>query len=239
VRGQLGLNGGTNASCSAPLASQPPPPIDGVCGSANGVPVSAAPNTNLCSAGTATAVTGSGPWSWTCAGSNGGFTAACTAPVVSGPPPGAETMGETTAFAAIDRGNRGLLEIQNAQLATAGTLQSLSIYVANANAAGELRLGLYDGSGANGGPGNIIAQTAAFVPVVGWNTQPVASTQLTAGGYWLAYATNSNRLTFSVEYDNGECWWANLSFQAMPATFPQVVGMDQCHWGFYATLSIP
>jgi hypothetical protein len=43
-------------------------------GSANGVTVGSAPATNLCSAGTASAVTGNGPWNWSCAG-NGGTTA--------------------------------------------------------------------------------------------------------------------------------------------------------------------
>jgi hypothetical protein len=55
--------------------------VNGSCGSANGVPTSTAPTTNLCSAGTASAVSGSGPWSWSCAGSNGGTTAQCSAPL--------------------------------------------------------------------------------------------------------------------------------------------------------------
>jgi hypothetical protein len=76
----LGSNGGTTASCSAPLTQQT---INGACGTANGVAVSSAPTTNLCSAGTASAVTGSGPWAWSCAGSNGGTTASCSAPLTS------------------------------------------------------------------------------------------------------------------------------------------------------------
>ena len=49
--------------------------VDGACGSANGQVVPSAPTTNLCSAGTASVVTGNGPWTWTCAGSD----ATCTA----------------------------------------------------------------------------------------------------------------------------------------------------------------
>ena len=52
--------------------------MNGACGSANGVAVSTAPTNNLCSAGTASTVAGSGPWSWSCAGSNGGATASCS-----------------------------------------------------------------------------------------------------------------------------------------------------------------
>ena len=45
-----------------------PTPVAGVCGSANGVSVSAAPANNLCTTGTASALSGTGPWNWTCAG---------------------------------------------------------------------------------------------------------------------------------------------------------------------------
>ena len=52
--------------------------MNGACGSANGASVSTAPTANLCSAGAASTVSGSGPWSWSCAGSNGGSTAVCS-----------------------------------------------------------------------------------------------------------------------------------------------------------------
>jgi Cellulase (glycosyl hydrolase family 5) len=52
----------------------------GVCGSANGSKVSSAPTTNLCSAGTPTAVTADGSsWIWQCAGTNGGNAGGCMA----------------------------------------------------------------------------------------------------------------------------------------------------------------
>ena len=57
-------------------------PVAGVCGTASGTPVSAAPTTNLCSSGTATSVNGSDPWTWGCNGANGGTSttaAACSA----------------------------------------------------------------------------------------------------------------------------------------------------------------
>ncbi|MFT3791943.1 MAG: hypothetical protein QM741_12910 [Rudaea sp.] len=61
---------------------------DGVCGSDDGKVLAAAP-TNLCSAGTASAVTGSGhPWNWSCTGSDGGATASCSANI--------QTWGVTT-----------------------------------------------------------------------------------------------------------------------------------------------
>lgn len=60
------------AVCAAPV-------VDGACGSAHGQTLAVAPTSNLCAAGTASAVTGSGPWNWTCAGSGGGSTASCSA----------------------------------------------------------------------------------------------------------------------------------------------------------------
>ena len=53
--------------------------IDGACGSANGGTFGTAPATNLCAAGTATAVSGTGPWTWSCMGLNGGTNANCSA----------------------------------------------------------------------------------------------------------------------------------------------------------------
>jgi hypothetical protein len=59
-------------------------PIIGVCGSANNVTTSSIPtNPNLCKEkeGTPSAVlSGTDSWTWSCAGSNGGTTASCSAP---------------------------------------------------------------------------------------------------------------------------------------------------------------
>jgi hypothetical protein len=55
------------------------PPVNGTCGVSNGLSFAAAPTTNLCSSGTASAVTGAGPWNWSCSGSDGGTDASCSA----------------------------------------------------------------------------------------------------------------------------------------------------------------
>ena len=56
-------------------------PINGVCGASNGATLIAKPTANFCTAGTATTVTGTGPWSWNCTGLNAGTTAVCTAAI--------------------------------------------------------------------------------------------------------------------------------------------------------------
>jgi len=67
-------------------AAAAPKKVNGVCGSANGTTTDTAPTTNLCSAGTPSSVTGTGPWFWTCAGIRGGSTAQCEAFVASTDP---------------------------------------------------------------------------------------------------------------------------------------------------------
>jgi trimeric autotransporter adhesin len=52
--------------------------VNGSCSAANSTASSTAPR-NLCSAGTASAVAGSGPWTWVCSGSNGGTSSSCAA----------------------------------------------------------------------------------------------------------------------------------------------------------------
>ena len=54
-------------------------PANGFCGTSNGGSFNVAPSAFLCSAGTASEVIGSGPWSWSCSGSNGGTDASCSA----------------------------------------------------------------------------------------------------------------------------------------------------------------
>ena len=75
-----GVNGGTASSCSSQAI------VHGACGSSNNTPTASAPSSGLCSKGTASAVTGSGPWTWSCNGSGGGTKSHCTAPTPPPPP---------------------------------------------------------------------------------------------------------------------------------------------------------
>jgi hypothetical protein len=75
-----GIGGGVVASCKASYGT----PVNGTCGSSNGQTLSSAPSSGLCSTGTASAVTGSSPWSWSCTGSGGGTTASCSSAGTTG-----------------------------------------------------------------------------------------------------------------------------------------------------------
>lgn len=52
-------------------------PASGSCGSSNGQSFLSAPSNNLCSAGSSSGLSGSGPWTWSCLGSFGGSTVHC------------------------------------------------------------------------------------------------------------------------------------------------------------------
>lgn len=77
----LGQNSGMTVSCTSPM--QPPAPITGVCGSVNGLPTLTTPKSGLCAAGISSAVSGRGPWTWSCSGTNGGGAVGCVAPLAS------------------------------------------------------------------------------------------------------------------------------------------------------------
>ncbi len=82
-----GFNGGIAASCTVrkavpPAPAPPDPAVNGLCGAANGVAAIVQPMDGLCTSGTTTAISGSGPWNWNCLGQNGGMTVSCTASLV-------------------------------------------------------------------------------------------------------------------------------------------------------------
>jgi prepilin-type N-terminal cleavage/methylation domain-containing protein len=72
-----GTNGGTTASCSTGIL-----PVNGACGSSNGSNFSSTPSSNLCTLGSPTTVSGSGPWTWDCTGLNSGSTDSCSANLI-------------------------------------------------------------------------------------------------------------------------------------------------------------
>jgi hypothetical protein len=78
---QIATRASTIASYNSGAGSAPIPaptiPVSGVCGTSNNVIFSSAPTSGLCSTGTASVVSGTGPWTWSCASPNGGATTNC------------------------------------------------------------------------------------------------------------------------------------------------------------------
>ena len=78
VNSTTGATSATGWTITTPVTCSNPA-VNGACGSANGGSYASAPSSNLCSDGTASAVSGSGPYTWTCSGSGGGTDASCSA----------------------------------------------------------------------------------------------------------------------------------------------------------------
>ena len=148
-------------------------------------------------------------------------------------------FGETnSALPQSDNGNAGLILAQQATLTQSGSLLSLSFYVINP--AGLLRLGLYDNTGTGGNPGNLLAQTAEFVPIAGWNTRGLLTTIiLQAGTYWLAYWPSSNSLSFAKNPDSGTIRYFTLAYSGapFPVLFSSTPSLSTTTWAFYGTVS--
>jgi hypothetical protein len=145
-------------------------------------------------------------------------------------------MGDPTLLPIGDNENGNLVVTQQAVLSQSGTLNSLSFYVTQA--AGKLRLGVYDSSGANGSPGKLVAQAAEITAVqTGWNSAKIAvPVKLAAGTYWLAYLPSSSSLAF-LRAGAGDCYYFMQPYGALPATFASSSTHISDHWSFYGTLS--
>jgi hypothetical protein len=144
------------------------------------------------------------------------------------------TIGETNLLTVADSGNANLLCAQSCTLTQAAVLQSLSFYVRVAS--GNLVLGLFKDNGSGTAPGALLAQTASFTPLNGWNTVAVSGVVLQPGTYWLIYLPSSNDLGFWNGFTGSEVH-ISQPFGAMPNPFP-ISGLygNGDHWSFYATL---
>ena len=126
---------------------------------------------------------------------------------------------------------------QQATLTQTATIQSLSFYVTKAS--GKLRLGIFDATGPNGGPGTKKAETAEITPTVGWNkANVIAPVSLPQGTYWLAYLASDNNLAF-VKNLSGQARYYAYSYGPMPATFSTSPESEVVHWSLFATLGTP
>jgi hypothetical protein len=148
------------------------------------------------------------------------------------------TVGKTTTAGWANSGDANLLIAYQVTLSQTATIQSLSFYVLGA--AGTQRLGVYDATGASGGPGTLKAQTNSYTPIVGWNTVPVITpVSLPAGTYYLAYLNSDNNLSYPTEYANPPFYAGTFTYGPLPTTFPAVTISGGATWSFYGTLSVP
>lgn len=138
------------------------------------------------------------------------------------------TVGQMT-IGTITGGGANTLYAQPITLPQAASLQSLTFN--SRGASGQVRLGLYSGTT----PTTLIAQTAVFTPVDGWNTVALTSPQLPAGQYWLAHLSSS--AGYWAVLQGGPTYYKTITFGAMPATFPTPQGSEGALAAFYGTFS--
>ena len=143
-------------------------------------------------------------------------------------------VGETSVLTSAYSGIGNQLIAQQVTLSQSATIQSLSYYVSTAS--GQLRLGIYNNNGSN--PGTLVAETSAFTPVTGWNTQPVITpTLLPAGTYWLAFLPQSSSFAGRISY-SGVGRYYGYTFGALPASYSTAPSSGAFHFSLYATLTI-
>ncbi len=141
-------------------------------------------------------------------------------------------IGETTVLTGTPSGGGDVLYAQSATLIERSIIHSLSLFINHA--VGQLRLGLYSDSAGN--PGTLVAETAEFTPVTGWNKQTVlAQVTLEPGTYWLAVLPQSDFLQFAPQ-DSGSISYSNQTYGALPTLFPTPITIEGYHFSFYATL---
>lgn len=93
-------------------------------------------------------------------------------------------LGDDSAYNSFDSNNMNQVVVSKQLLLVPGILQNISYYIVAA--VGQLTLGIYNSTDTAGSlPCALQATTAAFVPVVGWNTVKIQGTVvLKAGCYW-------------------------------------------------------
>jgi hypothetical protein len=146
-------------------------------------------------------------------------------------------IGITNLLPNVDQGNAGLIMAQKTTLSQAATLQSINFYIQTVD--GSIRLGLYDSTGSQGSPGNMLAETPAITPSTGWNAVPVlAPASLAPGTYWLAYEVETNTAQYLTNYNVGPIAFSTQTFGDLPTTFPASPVSSAGQWSLYATLGI-
>jgi hypothetical protein len=145
-------------------------------------------------------------------------------------------LGNTRVLPLADQGYENLLVAQKTALRQSATLESMSVYVVEA--AGSLKLGVYDASGEGGTPGKLVGGTGVFVPHAGWNTVEAAyQVRMGPGIYWIAYWANNNGLVLA-KAKSGVSYYYRITFDWL---FPKIFHLtlatrDRVNWSLYATL---
>jgi hypothetical protein len=148
-------------------------------------------------------------------------------------------VGVTTVGSGADTNSNALLA-ESASVPRPLLLSSMSVYV-DTPGTGQMVLGIYNATGANGSPGSLLGQTAPFTPVQGWNTVNLQiPVPVPIGNLWLVNSESNPSIGYAIGQVAGSVvyWVWPVPFSATLApTFPanpRNTGNDWA-WSVYAT----
>lgn len=149
-------------------------------------------------------------------------------------PAGSFTAGNTSVLASVDNGNAMALQAFPVSIPQAAIVTSIASYCTTPGVS--VLLGLYSDN--NGYPGTLVAQTEAFTPVTGWNTQAtITAVVIPAGTYWVAFLPGDNAFANpKAAVGSGSVDSAVTAF-ALPTTFPTGGSTSTSQWSVYVNLS--
>jgi len=200
-------------------------PVSGVCGSASGTNMSTAPTTNLCGSGDSSTVTGTGPWMWTCGGSNGGKTASCQA--LAG-----DTAGQDPTAGVLPQYDDASANWANAGLQSVGGIPQRTTVCATVNPLGGGQDDFADIQNAiNSCPAGQVVQLGAGAFSVKLADLPIQIAKGislrgtgTCGGSSSPYCQTSINVTNgTLAYTGGECGTSTSNKTACPNGGPPVI----------------
>ncbi|HEV7453795.1 MAG TPA: carbohydrate binding domain-containing protein [Candidatus Saccharimonadales bacterium] len=127
------------------------------------------------------------------------------------------TSGQTGTPTNFDSGNNGQLSTsQITSSASAGTLNTVSVYFQNAN--GNAQASLYADTGADA-PGALLATGVSQATVEGWNTFAMPTTAITATTkYWISFNVTSSTLRYGSQ-NVGKSAYKTVTYGTWPNPF--------------------
>lgn len=142
------------------------------------------------------------------------------------------TIGQSAILPNDDCCNANMVLGQHTPVPQACRALDMSFYATQAG--GQLYLGIYADSG--GAPGALLATTAVFTPVAGWNKRVLTTTPQISGAVWLTYAPSSSSLGFRKQsLGQGSRYWTRSAFGPLPSAFATSTTSSSSQWSMYAT----
>src|SRR5581483_6749349 len=150
-----------------------------------------------------------------------------------------QTLGFTTIGTSTDAGDANYLNGSRFTMpATAGTVTSMSVYVAAVNGApnNKFQMAIYNDSA--GSPGTLLASSAAgTLTPNAWNTAAITANLAANTPYWLIYNTNGTGTNNNMKFSNGgvSVYSAGpVTYGTWPANFGSSV-VGSANFSIYAT----